>query len=66
MREAGFHDARVTERIYYDRDEVLQLVEGAKLFGHSVLKGLYRYIADKYVAGKIWSARIIATKDVSA
>lgn len=62
MRQAGFHDAHVTERIHYDRDEVLQLVAGAKLFGYRFLKGFYSYLADRYVAGKIWSARIVATK----
>jgi SAM-dependent methyltransferase len=62
MKQAGFQDARVTERIYYDRDEVLQLIEGAKLFGYRFLKPFYRYLADRYVAGKIWSARIVATK----
>jgi ubiquinone/menaquinone biosynthesis C-methylase UbiE len=62
MKQAGFQDARVTERIHYDRDEVLQLIEGAKLFGYRFLKPFYRYLADRYVAGKIWSARIVATK----
>ena len=62
MKQAGFQDATVTERIYYDRDEVYGLIEGAKLFGHRFLGGFYRYLVDHYVAGKIWSARIIATK----
>jgi arsenite methyltransferase len=62
MRSAGFTDARVTERIHYDRDEILHLIEESKLFGHRFLKGFYRYLVDRYVAGKIWSTRIIATK----
>lgn len=62
MRQAGFEDARVTERIHYDRDEVLQLLEGAKLFGYRFLKSFYTYLADRYVTSKIWSARIVATK----
>jgi SAM-dependent methyltransferase len=62
MRQAGFSDAKVTERIYYDRDELLHLIEESKLFAHNVLKGFYRYLVDRYVAGKIWSARIVATK----
>lgn len=66
MRLAGFADARVTERIYYDRDEVLQLLESAKLFGYRFLKGFYRYLADRYVTGKIWSARIVAIKGATA
>ncbi len=66
MRQAGFSDARVTERIYYDRDEVLQLIDSAKLFGYRFLKGFYRYLANRYVAGKIWSARIVATKGAVA
>jgi arsenite methyltransferase len=65
MRRAGFQDARVTERIHYDRDEVLQLLEGAKLFGYRFFKSFYTYLADRYVTGKIWSARIIATKGQS-
>jgi arsenite methyltransferase len=66
MRQAGFVDVKVTERIQYDRDELLHLIEETKLFGHSVLKGFYRYLVDRYVAGKIWSARIVATKGASA
>ena len=66
MRQAGFNDARVTERIHYDRDDVLQLLESAKLFGYRFLKGFYNYLADRYVTGKIWSARIVATKGASA
>jgi arsenite methyltransferase len=66
MRDAGFSDAKVTERIYYDRDELLHLMEETKLFGHSVLKGFYRYLVDRYVTGKIWSARIIASKGLAA
>ena len=62
MRDAGFQDATVTERIYYDRDEILQIVEAVKLTGYRFLKGFYRFLIDRYVAGKIWSARIIATK----
>lgn len=62
MRQAGFADARITERIYYDRDELLHLIEETNLFGHSILKGFYRFLVDRYVAGKIWSARIVATK----
>jgi ubiquinone/menaquinone biosynthesis C-methylase UbiE len=66
MRQAGFQDAHVTERIHYDRDEVLQLIDEAKLFGNRLLKPLYRYLADRYVAGKIWSARIVATKGAAS
>ncbi|MCI0413970.1 arsenite methyltransferase [bacterium] len=66
MRQAGFGDARVTERITYDRDELYALIEGAKLFGQPLLNGFYRYVVDHYVAGKIWSARIVATKGAIA
>jgi arsenite methyltransferase len=65
MRQAGFQDARVTERIHYDRDEVLHLLESARLFGYRFLKSFYSYLADRFVTGKIWSARIIATKGPS-
>lgn len=62
MKEAGFQDVQVTERIHYDRDEILHLIEETKLFGHRFLKPIYRFLTDRYVAGKIWSARIVATK----
>jgi len=66
MQQAGFTDTKVTERIYYDRDELLQLIEETKLFGHRLLKGFYRFLVDRFVAGKIWSARIVATKAATA
>jgi arsenite methyltransferase len=66
MRQAGFTDVKVTERIHYDRDEILHLIQESKLFGYKLLKGFYRFLVDRYVAGKIWSARIVATKGASA
>jgi ubiquinone/menaquinone biosynthesis C-methylase UbiE len=62
MRQAGFVDVQVTERIHYDRDEVLQLIEESKMFAHQYLKGFYKFLVDRYVTGKIWSARIVARK----
>lgn len=62
MRQAGFQDVKVTERIHYDRDEVLHLIEESKMFAHEYLKGFYKFLVDRYVTGKIWSARIVAKK----
>jgi hypothetical protein len=41
---------------------VLQLIEESKMFAHQYLKGFYKFLVDRYVTGKIWSARIVARK----
>jgi arsenite methyltransferase len=52
LQKAGFTDVRVTERIVYDRDQILHFVQN------------HRFLAffAPYVEGKIWSSRIMATK----
>jgi arsenite methyltransferase len=64
LREAGFVDVRVTERIVYDREQVLSLIHANEL--ESKLEELtgesIDTMVDKYVVNKIWSARIIARK----
>ncbi len=65
MQDAGFQDVRVTGRIVYEKEAVLNLIEETKLFGHTVLKPLYRYLVDHHVSGKIWSAKVVASKSIS-
>jgi ubiquinone/menaquinone biosynthesis C-methylase UbiE len=64
LRQAGFADVRVTERIVYDRDQVFSLIHANKL--ESKLEELtgesIDTLIDKYVVNKIWSARVIARK----
>ncbi|PWT93188.1 MAG: arsenite S-adenosylmethyltransferase [Acidobacteria bacterium] len=48
MREAGFVDVQVTDRLVYDADQVLSLIRD-------------RATADSAV-GKVWTSRIIASK----
>jgi N-acetylglutamate synthase-like GNAT family acetyltransferase/2-polyprenyl-3-methyl-5-hydroxy-6-metoxy-1,4-benzoquinol methylase len=55
LRHAGFEDVRVTERIVYDREQILGFLGGSRVSGDM------RPLLDK-VAGKIWSAKVVARK----
>src|SRR5262245_39154931 len=52
LRQAGFEDIKVTERLHYDRDQILELLKEVEFAIDESLTTL----VDKYVAGKIWSA----------
>lgn len=62
--EAGFSDVRVTERIVYDRDQLAGLLRASGLFRSLGLfaRGPFLSLLDRYVVGKIWSAKVIAQK----
>lgn len=64
LRRAGFVDVHVTERIVYDRDQILMMVE--ENFTPDEIEGLAKTplpeLIDRHVAGKIWSARVVARK----
>jgi SAM-dependent methyltransferase len=64
LRKAGFKDAAVTERIVYDRDQVLSLLQESRILknARSILGKIALKIVDRYVTGQIWSARITASK----
>jgi ubiquinone/menaquinone biosynthesis C-methylase UbiE len=64
LRDAGFVDVAVTERIVYDAEQLLGLVE--KNFSREEMDALSSLplpeLIQRHVAGKIWSARITARK----
>ena len=64
LRQAGFSDIRVTDRIVYDREQVLGFVGEVKFFG-TMLKKFPRLMTsflDRFIVGKVWSSRVVATK----
>ena len=58
LRKAGFEDVKVTERVGYDRDQILEILKEVEFAIDEPLAALI----DRSVAGKIWSAKIIARK----
>jgi ubiquinone/menaquinone biosynthesis C-methylase UbiE len=58
LRNAGFQDVKVTDRITYDRDQILELLKEVEFAIDESLTTL----VDKYVSGKIWSSKITARK----
>lgn len=58
LRRAGFEDVQVTERIVYDRDQILGLLKEIEFSLDESLVSL----VDRSVAGNIWSARVTARK----
>ncbi|MBI2839548.1 MAG: arsenite methyltransferase [Acidobacteria bacterium] len=64
IRKAGFSDVQVTERIVYDRDMIMSLISDNRLLGTlaKLVQGPVETAIDRHVAGKIWSAKIVAKK----
>jgi SAM-dependent methyltransferase len=64
LRAAGFADVKVTERIVYDRDQVLSLIQtnGSESKLEELTGESAHTMLDKYVVNKIWSARVMARK----
>ncbi len=64
IRKAGFSDVQVTERIVYDRDMIMSLISDNRLLGTlaKLVQGSIETAIDRHVAGKIWSAKIVAKK----
>ena len=63
IRQAGFSDVKVTERVMYDRDQMLALLEDTDLTKR--IGGLAESpeaLVDRYLVGKIWSAKVTARK----
>ena len=64
LRQAGFSDVRVTDRIVYDREQIMGLMGELGMFA-TILKTFPRFaksFLDRYIVNKIWSSRVIATK----
>lgn len=64
LRKAGFVDVEVTERIVYDREQIVGMVienvtqsETSEELKHQLEK-----LVDTYVVGKVWSSKITARK----
>jgi SAM-dependent methyltransferase len=64
LRNAGFKDVEVTERIVYDRDQVVSLLRESRILKktESIFGRFALGLVDRYITGKIWSARITAKK----
>lgn len=64
LRQAGFSDVRVTDRIVYDRDQIVGLIQEAGFFGTflKMFPRLTTRFLDRYIVGKIWSSRVVAAK----
>jgi ubiquinone/menaquinone biosynthesis C-methylase UbiE len=64
LRNAGFTDVRVTERIVYDRDQVIHLLDESRILGPLTryLRPLVMRILDRYIVGKVWSAKVTGAK----
>ncbi len=57
LRDAGFTDVTVTERIVYDRDQIAGFVKGSGFFSRLLFHDI-----DREIVGKVWSAKIVARK----
>ncbi len=64
LRGAGFTGVQVTERIVYDGDQLLGLLGDNAIFGDLArrMKLPVQKLVDRYLVNKIWSAKVIATK----
>lgn len=64
LRKAGFSGVRVTDRIVYDREQLIGFVGEVKFFGTMLKKfpRLMTLFLDRYIVGKIWSSRVVGTK----
>jgi len=64
LEQAGFVDVRVVDRIVYDREQVLHLIQENEAVTHlEELTGeSLNSLVDKYVVNNIWSSRIVARK----
>jgi arsenite methyltransferase len=58
LRNAGFEDVKVTDRIAYDSDQILEILKEVEFAIDEPLAA----VIERSVAGKIWSAKITARK----
>jgi ubiquinone/menaquinone biosynthesis C-methylase UbiE len=64
LKQAGFIDVRVTDRIVYDRDQIMGLINENELKStlETVSGESIDSLIDNQIVNKIWSARVIARK----
>jgi len=64
LMQAGFDNVRVTERFVYETPQIVGMLRDSRFLKlSSVLSDkMMERLLDRYVSGKIWSARIIAEK----
>jgi len=64
LRDAGFVDVAVTERIVYDRDQIVHMVSENLIPKElaPTLEPVFAELVEKHVAGKVWSAKVTARK----
>lgn len=64
LRSAGFVDVEVTERIVYDRDQIMHMVIENVIQSEpsSEVKSLLEQLVDSHVVGKVWSSKVTARK----
>jgi arsenite methyltransferase len=64
LRQAGFTDVHVTNRIVYDRDQVMSLIQGAGYmqFLSKWFPQILAWFLDRHIVGKIWSSHVVARK----
>lgn len=68
LRDAGFADVSVTDRIVYDRDQILGFAGGLSSKEIQSLAGKEDLadLVDREIVGKVWSAKIVARKPAAA
>lgn len=64
LRDAGFTDVKVTERIVYDHDQVVGLFDESRILGPftKMFKPLAIRLLDRYIVGKVWSSKVTGVK----
>lgn len=62
LRDAGFADVEVTERLVYDKDQILGMLANELEHPDFKIEGEVLEAALKAVEGKIWSAKFVGSK----
>jgi SAM-dependent methyltransferase len=64
LRNAGLQNVNVTSRIVYDRDQILSFLQDSAMFraAYRLFPRAIAGLVDRYIVGKIWSAKIVAQK----
>jgi arsenite methyltransferase len=64
LQQAGFENVHVPERIVYEQEQLVQLMKASRFLDllHKFTESSFVGILDRYVAGRIWSSRVVGTK----
>lgn len=66
MRDAGFAEVNVTERLVYDGEQLSGLLGEVMPFTkNAFFRKVFHWMIDRWISGKIWSAKITAVKQGS-